>query len=99
MQSFYPERFTREMSCTEAEWLRLLPRAIGAHAWEQAGPSVTVRIGAGALRVLWQALAPRTLGLVRLERLQAEFAFNGVDDHQRLAFMRRFDLYTQRGGG
>ena len=99
MQSFYPERFTREMSCTEAEWLRLLPRAMGEHAWEQTGPSVTVRIGTGTLGVQWQALAPRTLGLVRLERLQAEFVFSGVDDRGRLAFMRRFDLYTQRGGG
>ena len=29
MQSFYAERFERDMGCTEAEWLRWLPAAIG----------------------------------------------------------------------
>ena len=29
MQSFYPERFERDMACTEAEWLSWLPRAVG----------------------------------------------------------------------
>ena len=29
MQSHYPGHFERDMSCTEAEWLRWLPQAIG----------------------------------------------------------------------
>jgi hypothetical protein len=27
------------------------------------------------------------------------FRFAGLDEAQRYAFMKRFDLYTQRGGG
>ena len=29
LQASYPERFEREMGCTETEWLRWLPRAMG----------------------------------------------------------------------
>lgn len=87
------------MACTEAEWLQWLPRAVGGHAWSQEGPSVRVRIGAGELALHWEALPPRVIALVRLPRLLLRFAFAGVDDAQRHAFMQRFDLYTQRGGG
>jgi hypothetical protein len=34
MQDFYPERFEREMGCTEAEWLMWLPQAVGEHHWK-----------------------------------------------------------------
>ena len=34
MQSVYDERFERDMACTEAEWLRWLPAAIGEHHWK-----------------------------------------------------------------
>lgn len=99
VQSVYPERFEREMSCTEAEWLALLPRAIGGHPWEQRGHAATVCIGHGTLALQWQPLAPRTLGLIRLAQLRASFRFDGLDAEERHAFMKRFDLYTQRGGG
>ncbi|TXT33069.1 MAG: hypothetical protein FD135_5564, partial [Comamonadaceae bacterium] len=29
MQAFCPERFERDMGCTEADWLRWLPQAVG----------------------------------------------------------------------
>ena len=48
MQSFYPERFEREMACTEADWLRWLPDAVGAHHWKLQDKSAGVRIGDGA---------------------------------------------------
>jgi hypothetical protein len=99
MQSFYPEQFEREMGCTEAEWLLWLPDAIGAHAWQQAAQTVDVQIGAGQLMLNWQAGAPRVLGLARLPRLVVGFRFDGLGDAQRQAFMKRFDLYMQRGGG
>jgi hypothetical protein len=36
---------------------------------------------------------------VRLPRLHVSFSFDGVGDAQRARFMKRFDLYTHRGGG
>jgi hypothetical protein len=99
MQSSYAEEFDREMSCTQAEWLMWLPAAIGAQSWQRVGDSAQVQIPPGELTLTWHSLPPRTLGLVRLPRLQVGFRFTGVDSLQRLAFMKRFDLYMQRGGG
>lgn len=99
MQSTYEERFQRDMGCTEAEWLGWLPRAAGGHAYEVAPRSARVAIGAGHLWLRWQPLEPRVLGLIRMPRLRMRFEFSGLDDEARRAFMKRFDLYTQRGGG
>jgi len=53
MQSFYEERFERDMGCTEADWLRWLPNAIGNHHWKMQGQTAGVRIGDGALGLKW----------------------------------------------
>lgn len=99
MQSFYPERFEREMACTESDWLRWLPQAVGDHHWKLQPQSAGVRIADGALGLKWQQGEPRVIGLVRMPRLLVSFRFAGLDEVQRYAFMKRFDLYMQRGGG
>jgi hypothetical protein len=99
MQSFYPERFERDMGCTEAEWLRWLPDAIGDHFWKLHPNAAGVRIGDGALGLTWMVAEPRVIALMRMPRLVVRFRFAGLDDTQRHAFMKRFDLYMQRGGG
>lgn len=99
MQSFYPERFDREMGCTEAEWLLWLPDAIGEQHWKLQANAAGVRIGDGALGLTWRTGTPRVIALVRLPRLLVSFRFAGLDAGQRYAFMKRFDLYMQRGGG
>ena len=99
MQSFYPERFERDMGCTEAEWLRWLPNALGAHPWKLQTNAAGVRIGDGALGLKWQVAQPRVIALIQMPRLLVSFRFAGLDEAQRYAFMKRFDLYMQRGGG
>lgn len=100
MQASYPESFEREVGSTEADWLRRLPEAIGAYAWQQPQPGeVRVLLPPGQLLVRWQVAAPRVLGLARLPRLTMQFVFSNLSDAERLRFMRRFDLYMQRGGG
>jgi hypothetical protein len=99
MQSFYAERFERDMACTEADWLRWLPDALGTHHWKRQEQTVGVRIGDGALGLKWHVAEPRVIGLVVMPRLVVSFRFGGVDDAVRNAFMKRFDLYMQRGGG
>jgi hypothetical protein len=99
MQSFYPERFEREMGCTEDEWLRWLPDAIGDHFWKLQTHSAGVRIGDGALGLTWTIGEPRVIALMCIPRLLVRFRFAGLDEAQRYAFMKRFDLYMQRGGG
>ncbi len=99
MQSFYPERFEREMGSTEAEWQRALPEAMGALPWRQDGAVVLATVGGGRLNIAWRQGAPRVIALMRMPRLRVTFDFQGVDDRDRQAFMKRFDLHMQRGGG
>lgn len=99
MQSFYKEQFERDMGCTEAEWLGWLPAALGDKAWQRDGACVRVSIASGSLQIQWQTAEPRVLGLARIPRLLVRFVFAGLDDAQRYVFMKRFDLYMQRGGG
>jgi len=99
MQSAYAERFEREMGCTEAQWLMWLPAAIGDHEWHLNAGNATVSIAPGTLRLDWHVCEPRVIAQVRVPWLHVKFGFEGVDADQRVAFMKRFDLYMQRGGG
>jgi hypothetical protein len=47
----------------------------------------------------WQQTAPRVIGLVSIPVLQVSFRFAGISEDTRQTFMKRFDLYMQRGGG
>ena len=99
MQSVYDERFARDMSCTEEDWLRWLPEAIGEHHWKRQERTVGVRIGDGALGLKWEVVEPLVIAQVSMPRLRVNFRFASVDEPTRHAFMKRFDLYMQRGGG
>jgi hypothetical protein len=99
MQSAYASQFDREMGCTPAEWQGWLPAAMGDVAWQQSGSSVDAQLGAGKLRITWREGEPRRIALFKLPILRVSFRFEGLDDAQRYAFMKRFDLYMQRGGG
>ncbi len=96
-----PPAFSRDMGATPAEWDRALAGAVQQHRLERHGErAATVHLaGGGTLALRWQVLPPRAIALMRMPRLQVDFAFDGVDDAARAAFMRWFDLYTQRGGG
>jgi len=99
MQSFYAERFEREMGCTEDEWLGWLPNAIGEHDWQLHRHSAGVRIGEGELSLTWRIGEACVIALLSIPRLLVSFRFAGLDEAQRYQFMKRFDLYMQRGGG
>jgi hypothetical protein len=96
----YPAEFRREQGFTEAEWLRCLPGGTAGHVLTLDGPGrATVQVGDGRLHLAWQVMPPRQIALLRWPVLAVHFRFDGVADDQRQAFMRYFDLYTQRGGG
>jgi hypothetical protein len=99
LQAFYPGSFEREVGCTEAEWLMWLPAAIGDWPTRQAPGAWQVAIDGGSLALAWRSMPPRQIALICLPRLMVSFRFEGVADEVRHAFMKRFDLYMQRGGG
>lgn len=102
MQSFYPAQFDREMGCTQAEWLRWLPAAMGDAVWTLQGNALVAHwpdLPAAGLHMGWRVGEPRRIALIAMPRLQVSFVFVHFDDAQRYTFMKRFDLYMQRGGG
>lgn len=99
MQSRYAEHFERDMGCTEAEWLGWLPAAMGECPWQRLGSTAEATVGAGRLHLHWQVMPPRVIALMRMPVLRVNFVLQGLDADQRYAFMKRFDLYMQRGGG
>ena len=99
MQAWYDAQFEREMGCTEADLLQSLPGAVKGRALTLSTAAAEVAIDAGHLALRWHTLPERQIALVRLPRLAVSFEFVDVGDETRQAFMRYFDLYTQRGGG
>jgi hypothetical protein len=94
-----PAVFDREMGCTADELRAWLPGAAGDHPLTVRASEADIAIDAGRLHVTWQPLPPRRIALLTVPRLAVQFRFDGVGDEARSAFMRRFDLFTQRGGG
>jgi hypothetical protein len=99
MQAHYPPQFEREMGCTEADWLAVLPAATGGRALAIEPRAAHVVLDEGALHLQWRELPPRQIALMRIPRLWVSFRFEAVAEDARQRFMRHFDLYTQRGGG
>jgi hypothetical protein len=100
VQPHYAAEFHREQGFSEADWQRCLPEAVRGAALDLATPGqARVAIGAGALTLRWTVLPPRQIARVRIARLAVHYRFDGVGEAERQAFMRYFDLYTQRGGG
>lgn len=99
MQGHYAAAFDREMGCTADELVHWLPGASRGRPVAVAGQGARVTIDTGQLDLTWQTLPPRRIALLQMPCLAVSFRFAGIDDAARQAFMRYFDLYTQRGGG
>ena len=105
MQSAYAESFERMMTCSVADWARLLPPAIGEHAFVLTDGAATIQLAAAStpsrasLCIRWREAPERRIALVRLPQLNVSFQFDNSNATERLVFMQRFDLFMQRGGG
>lgn len=100
VQGHYPEEFHREQGFTEADWLACLPGAVrGCRLHIDRPGQAAVQVGGGTLHLAWQVMPPRRIALMRMPVLATHYRFDGVAEAERQAFMKFFDLYTQRGGG
>lgn len=109
MQMHYPAQFVRDMGCTERELRQWLKAAFPAHALSDADSHTSISIHTeaseglppeqGCLRLEWTVLPPRQIALIKIPRLQVQFVIEGLSDAARNRFMRRLDLFLQRGGG
>ena len=88
-------KITFKLFATLTDYLPLPARRanlVGAGRYSFGQPADRVAAGAAA------PPGPNPQLLVRFAFAFA-FAFAGVDERQRYVFMKRFDLYMQRGGG
>lgn len=87
------------MGCTAAELRGWLHGVAAGRSLQLSDHAATIALEGGVLGLSWTTLPPRRIALLALPRLRVGFRFEGVDVKARAAFMQRFDLYTQRGGG
>jgi hypothetical protein len=99
MQANYAAEFERDMCCTGAELIGWLPGATRGCKVDLHADGADIALREGRLELRWHSLPPRRIALFTLPRLAVRFRFEGAGDEVRQAFMRYFDLYTQRGGG
>ena len=99
MRAFYPFVIEREMGCTEVELATWLPDAVGGLGIEWGDRRAQVRVEGGSVSIAWEPQSPRRIAALALPRLQVRIEARDVDAIAWQAFMRYFDLYTQRGGG
>ena len=94
------ERFERDYGCTPTERQRWLHEATPGCTVDRTGPDqATVHLAQGRLLLRWAVLEPRRIALIVLPRLAVQFEFQDTPADVRQAFLRSFDLHTQRGGG
>lgn len=85
------------MSASREEFVRSLAVLLGMTAPELPA---RVAVGGGKAIIGYEALPPATLGgLLALPRARVTLSFEGVSRADAAAFLRRFDLAFQRGGG
>ena len=91
----------REMSISHQDFQRLLPAAVPGYQLSGDGPRYQVRLP-NTDRQLTIDLGPqreRRLGALCLPVTDVHFQFSGFDQAGFEAFIKRFDLAFQRGGG
>ncbi len=89
-----------EMTISRADFLRLLPAALGHAPFVAEGDILHGGTDDGGhWQITLTSLDDLVLGPVRLPRQRVDFAFSGCSTEQVEAFMRRFERYYQRAGG
>ena len=84
-----------DATTTRADFLRLLPQATGTEDFVECDGQFSGR----GWSIRLTSIPPLEIGRVRLERHRVEIEFDGLDEAAQDAFMQRFTLYYQRGGG
>ena len=88
-----------DMALTRADFLRLLPVAVGGEAYRVEGDEIVAQGGTMPWRIRIEERAGRPFGPVALPVLAVRLFLDGATDAQAAAFVDRFLLGFQRAGG
>lgn len=102
-EALQPQRREKLMSLSRSEFVNSIRAFAGQDAAVQAEGQGVVHLPVGqggTAEISYVALPGATLGgLLQLPRAQVSIAFDGCSGEEQAAFMRRFDMSFQRGGG
>ncbi len=90
---------TREMSITHRDFFRLLPRAVNGAPVTRRGNQADIATGAGRVKITLAPESVRKLGLMEFPVTPVSIEFDGFNPADQEAFLTRFDLAYQKGGG
>lgn len=88
-----------EMALTRADFLRLLPVAVGSESYRVEGDEILGAGGAIAWRIHITERSGRPFGPVALPVLAVTLTLDGATSREAHAFVDRFLLGYQRAGG
>ena len=87
------------MSISHKEFLRLLPRAVKGAAITRQDNRVTITTEAGQVTITLAPETIRKLSLLEFPVTILTMEFHDFSPAGQTAFLKRFDLAYQRGGG
>lgn len=90
---------TREMTLTSDEFFRWLPAAVDFAPYRVSGNRIECVAGERTWSIVVEPMADLCIGLLRLPRHRVSLRFCGYTTAEVEAFVKRFNLYFQRGGG
>jgi len=99
MRSLHPGPRHFEMGITRAEFLRLLPAAVGHSPYRVEGNDILAEGAAPAWRIRVEERPGRAFGGVTVPVLAVTLGLDALAAPQAHAFVERFLLGYQRAGG
>lgn len=90
----------KQMGITHAEFMRLLPRALGTSTFEMQGAIIVMPSDGGKqLRITLGPESVRQIALMRMPTMPVALTFSGYTQAEAEDTLARFDRAYQRGGG
>ena len=97
MKARLPFSDSRLMSLSVSEFKASIEK-LGPH--RMSGESPVFDLPGGTVMIRYAAAPPKVFGgLLSLPQAHITLVFDGADEHARAAFVDRFDIAFQRGGG
>lgn len=89
----------REMSISHSDFLRILPKALASHTYQQIDNVITVTLGQGEITITLSEEGFRQIASLILPVTVVTFQLKDVAESTKSNFFEQFDRAYQRGGG
>lgn len=89
----------REMSITQDEFFRILPKALKTRRYEILNNVVYVKLGHGSITITLSPQTSRGIGSLVLPVIHVNFAVKNCPEAISREFFDEFDFAFQKGGG